>query len=283
MLIFTVGQGALRCLAFSPAGEALAVGSNNRHLYLLHWPGGDVRWRLPSPSTRCLPRCVGFHPDGTRVSCIFTDGRTLEWEVATGQLRNQHEPHITPALGKPVAVWHAGPEFGWEWAYATRRGGAIAAVGCTYERELFPHSCRPQWVWPVEHEDLLMLSGRGLYHFQRQPDKVEPHPSLWRQVMTTLLRPLIGPTAPPLIERTKTQLKLGRYLPTAAALWPDAGSLLVGDRTGRVRRVSRASGHVLREWGLPLTMVHALAITPDGTVAAAGSTAGQLVIWDLDE
>jgi WD40 repeat protein len=282
MLTFQIGLGRVNCLAFSPRGDCLAVGSGDRTIYLLHWPGGDIRWRLPAPNIRCVPRQVAFREDGLTLAAVFTDARTLEWETESGRLINQWLPQgWTNSTARPLGLWHSGNDLGWEWAYASWQEHAIAALGSSLEREIFPVGERPTWVWRIGDRELLGLKGKDLTRYRRQPEKIDATPSLWRQVVFTLFRPIIGSQAPSLIK--ESELKIPGHTARAATLWPDQSSMLLGGNRGLVRRVSRTTGQQIRNWGLPLNTIHSLAVSADSTVAAAGSNGGTILVWDLDD
>jgi WD40 repeat protein len=74
----------------------------------------------------------------------------------------------------------------------------------------------------------------------------------------------------------------GRQALSCLAFEPTGRFLLVGCLDGTVRVYAPSSGAVLASYAWPVDRVRSVAVSPDGTLAAAGGDKGQVVVWDVD-
>ena len=63
---------------------------------------------------------------------------------------------------------------------------------------------------------------------------------------------------------------------------PCGTRMLIRGANHRVELRDLTTGQILTEWDWGITRLFCLAVSPDGTIAAAGGQRGQVVLWDLD-
>lgn len=70
---------------------------------------------------------------------------------------------------------------------------------------------------------------------------------------------------------------------TDVAFHPNGQSLIAVDRAGEVHHIDSESGKVMQTLNWEMGLLLCVAISADGTTAAAGGQGGNLVVWDLDD
>jgi len=102
---FTVPDGSVRGIAFSPDSRTVAASS----------PAAVRVWDVATGRTRDSftshpdPQAVAFGPDGRTVAAVSLDGLVRVWDVATGRTRTTHDSHIK---GDAVAFSPDGRTYG---------------------------------------------------------------------------------------------------------------------------------------------------------------------------
>jgi WD40 repeat protein len=66
------------------------------------------------------------------------------------------------------------------------------------------------------------------------------------------------------------------------AFHPDGRHLLAGNNDTTARLIDTTTWQVVRQYTWAIGRLTAVAISPDGQLAAAGGARGQVVVWDLD-
>ncbi len=68
----------------------------------------------------------------------------------------------------------------------------------------------------------------------------------------------------------------------ALAFHPDCRHLLAGNNDTTARLIDTHTWQIVRQYAWDIGRLSAVAVSPDGTLAAAGGTRGRVVVWDLD-
>ena len=68
----------------------------------------------------------------------------------------------------------------------------------------------------------------------------------------------------------------------ALAFHPDGRHILAGNNDTTARLIDTRSWQITRQFAWDIGTLSAVAISPDGTLAAAGGAKGRVVVWDLD-
>jgi WD40 repeat protein len=66
------------------------------------------------------------------------------------------------------------------------------------------------------------------------------------------------------------------------AFHPDGRHLLAGNNDTTARLIDTHTWEVVRQYTWDIGSLNAVAISPDGALAAAGGQKGRVVVWDLD-
>lgn len=249
-----VAGQAVTCFAYSPDGEVLAVGGADgvARAYLL--PEVHRLRELPvgaaSPGVDAQPvHGVAFspHPDPGRQWLAACGAEVWLWNRVT------HEHVCLPDAGNYTGV-SFGPD------------GATVFANVA-GRSLDGWSLKPLHEW-----SRLPITNGTLSQFAVAPDGE-----------TVALRAL-GPIEIRTFggEVVHRLLLSSMYRPTDLTYTPDGRLLLVASGSFPVFACDPATGQVAREYDWGVGKVTAVAVSPDGTMAAAGGEKGQVVVWDLD-
>jgi WD40 repeat protein len=291
-------------LAFSPDGRAVAAAVHGRGVYLWNLDGGGPPVCL-NPSASDRAQDLYFTPDGRGVGWLDWDGwkvydRDARWVTRHRLSEPGQISRLIPGpAGDRVFTQHIFPEFalvgwrasggGWEreWEVPTRH---LAVESLTVspsgdQLALLVRSAADR-EWGDRHPDLELrsaASGRVLakapYPYKiKGPLVVAPAN---RHVVglhhQTIVVWTAGAAAEPLQLRDTS-----RKFFSAAAFHP-SGRYLFAARMDATVHVFDAAGwgcRVRYDWGIgPL---RAVAVSPDGSLAAAGGNRGEVVIWDVD-
>jgi WD40 repeat protein len=98
-------------VAFSPDGEILATGGEDRLVTLWDWKNRKVLRHLRGHTAILSSRSLSFHPDGTTLLSADTAGTARLWDVASGEPREPFRVGsnwtscVFSPTGKAMALW----------------------------------------------------------------------------------------------------------------------------------------------------------------------------------
>ncbi len=305
MRVLRAGAGEVLGLAFSPDARALAAAVNGRGVFLWNLDAAGPPVHI-TPTASDRAKDLYFTPDGRGVGWLDYDG----WKVYDRDARRITRQRISdPGQifrlipgpgGDRVYTQHSFPELalvgwraaggGWEreWDVPTRNLAVDAltvAPGGDKLAVLTRSAAEPKW--GDKEPDLELrstVSGRVL------ATAPYPYKCIARQlVVAPDARHVVGLHHMTLVVWTAgesgrpTQIRdASRKHFTAAAFDPTGRYLFVSrfDATVHVFDSAGWGCRVRFDWGIgPL---RAVAVSPDGSLAAAGGLGGEVVLWDVD-
>jgi WD40 repeat protein/serine/threonine protein kinase len=281
-------EGGVYAVAFSPDGQTILTGSEDKKARLWHAATGKL---LLPPLDHPQPvRAVAFSPDGRQLVTGCEDGIARLWEAGTGKL-------LPPSLQHPQVVR----------AVAFSPDGRLVATGSEDRtarlwdvargKSTLPPLAHANWVCAVAFspDGKLLLTGCDdrIARFwsvntgQASGDPLLPDGDVLtvafspdgRTVLTGTTRFAVQlwevathrPMGPPLIHESWIY---------SAAFSPDGQTVLTGSRDGTARLWEVATGKPI---GPPLkhpTTVRSVAFSPDGRQLVTGCEDGMARLWE---
>lgn len=304
MRVLQAASGEVVALAFGPDGQSLAAAVEGQGVYLwdLAAPGRPVR--LDRDASR-KTRAVFFSPDGRSVQWVASGGWLVydrdagktasTWLPADGNLialalgpdaQTAVTQHTFPA---PALIGWAHDGHGWDeaWAVSTDKLAADQLVADPAGRRLALLTRKtnaPRW-WdqPFRLELRSAVSGAveavGTYPYSYScPLAFSPDGAhlVGAHGMTLLTWPV-----PTLGDPQALRLDSRKHF-TAAAYHPAGGHLLVASNDATVHVFETAGWGRVTRYAWQLGRLRSVAVSPCGTLAAAGGDRGEVVVWDLD-
>lgn len=304
MQVLTAGRRLVGTLAFSPTGDALVAVSAGTTPYLWTLPATGEPVPLQTAQTSSNTNFV-FSPDGARIGWLSNQKR-MEFDRAAGTARE------APLLGEGETVVTqvvCGPD--------SRLIARTAIKGGGYCIRAFAPDGKGGWspLWTVGPSDALgggrLAAGLGGDRFfawevprpgEAGQRRIVARSSLTGEELaatTVPVRYLMGFTARADGAAVVTfkdsslyswspgeKLRKGRTGTLrhyrSAAFHPDGRHLLAGNNDTTARLIDSQTWQVVRQYTWSIGRLTATAVSPDGTLAAAGGAKGQVVVWDLD-
>jgi len=304
MRVLTAAKDEIVAMGFAPGGSLLAVGHQRHGLFL--WDLGS-----DTPPIRCdspgyiRPQVLTYSSDGQRLY-LFA-GRRFAVNLATGRSvpAGPEATHrvfdcATSTDGTRVVMIHgawsapkitawafAGPDDCWDelWTVESGQGGTGGLALAAADHTLAHLRRKPTLHWPYRYElvtrDLNsgLETGHGEYPYS-YPSRLIYRPDGKQLVglheMTLLVWPIPRPRKPLYVRNdTRKHFTSAVYHPSGRYLFTTSNdtTVLVWD-TESWRPVSRFTWNIGR--------LRCVAVSPDGTLAAAGSDRGQVMVWDVD-
>lgn len=297
MLVWRGHKAKVRGLAFSPDGRYIATTAGTSQ-YVWLWEA-STGTRVRKFTDRYNARAVAFLPDGRHIIGAWDYGGATVWEVESG---------------KVVAVLNAGASQYSDALAVSPDGGRLLA--CNITRGL------SEWDMPTlpaldrrapdrTHDKLcrgtprIGFSPKGTYFCVAEWQMWLYEPKAL-ELRRTLRAPL-GDASAAQFAWTPDESRLAVAFGHGAAVWraddwsippvripghgnlvraigflPGGGTVLTAAMDGTVRLWNSTTGAETRQHDWGIGKVQAAAVSPDGTMCAAGGDDGHLVVWDID-
>lgn len=287
MMTFSLGTGKVHSLAFSPLGDRLAVGIANRNVVLVGWPNTESRMELTRhPRVEASIKGIAFSPDGKELAGVYSQQDVAIWEV--GYWAVPHKVWTEGARATEViGVWYDTSRQNWvtcgRQRHATWSRWRLQTLSDRSPFARFPDRTQVERTWLLPGGDILTHIGDNFVRWEAPPLPQEPAPpalTFWQRIGARVLG-VKFPTSPHESELRQAGVYPVRLARPTCAFGPDYRTVLTHTRDGFIIRVDVQTGEMLESWRFPLKVIYCLAVSPDGTVAAAGSNHGRVLVWDL--
>jgi WD40 repeat protein len=303
MLVWRGHRAKVRALAFAPDGQRITTTAGNSKFVWLWDPTTGQRVDKYSDSRRHsldVARCITYFPAGRYLAATWERGGVTVWYTATGARASVLSNHGEELNPDTLAVSPDGSRlFGCstrllEWENPTARPPSVGVSphNRTHEKLLRgtprlgfspkgTYFCIAEWHMhlldgtTLEPRRVLSapVGSASAAAFAFTPDEMRlavafGHSSaVWR---------LDEPDAPP--------VRCGSHgnLVRAIGFLPGGGTVLTAAMDGTVRLWDSITGAETRSFDWGIGKVQAAAVSPDGTLCAAGGDDGHIVVWDVD-
>lgn len=302
MRVLKTAAGKVIDVAFSPDGRAVAAAVDG---------AGALLWNLDAPAPAPVRAgelghwrgTLAFAPDGRRLAWLTPLGRSVYDRDARTVTAEPPVPPgtfgITAAAKRAVSLLGL-PEYelaGWkfkegewvrQWNTSTRALSVLeptlAPAGDRFALFARPTNVARWWEQPMHMEVRDAATGRpvceGAYPYSYH-GKLAFHPHgeqlACAHEMTLVAWALPGGGAPRLARNDS------RKHFTALAYHPDGARLFATSNDATVHVFDTRTLARVRRYTWRLNRLSALALSADGTLAAAGSATGDVVVWDVDD
>jgi WD40 repeat protein len=302
MRVLKTAPGEVLDVAFSPDCRAIAAAVEGAGIFL---------WNLDSPNIAPVRLEVEVRPAGLRFS---PDGRRLSWQAIAGRRTYDRDNRTAtnetyPMLATPNTLAHATyatraitqhgiPDYnllGWQlkedewirqWQISTRAlrvaNVTLAPTGDRFAMFTCVDIPGAEHRWRLEIRDTATSAeiavGSYPYSYAAKPLRFNPQGDLIAGIsgMTLLAWSLPTGGAPRLVQNDNRK----HY--TALAYHPNGHQLFLTSNDATVHVFDTHTLDRVNRYTWQLDELSAVAISADGTLAAAGSATGDVVVWDLD-
>lgn len=302
MLVWRGHKAKVRSLAFSPDGRTLATtAGSSKYVWLWDPTTGKKLNKFEDRHRYDGARCVAFFADGKYVAATWERGGATVWYAASGARASvltaqgfwQYPDALAIAPDGARAFACAGNLL-IEWDNALAKPPSAGSISPDHTHT---KSClgTPR----------LGFSPKGTYFCVAEERMwlLDPNTLAERRV----LRPPVGDASAATFAFTPDEsrlavafghraaifsvgewdqppVRLGSHgnLVRAVGFLPGGGTVLSAAMDGTVRLWDVATGAETRSFDWGIGSVQAAAVSPDGTLCAAGGDYGHLVVWDVD-
>lgn len=313
MRVLTIADGPVNEVAFAPDGTRLAVAVRGRGVYLVpldedglrplpHRPpsrapaeagsltflpgglawvySGSVMWHSPAGAPR--PVLPGRGQDWVGgLTCCGQGGRLVARTVDRPAFRGASPPSSC------IRSWTLVPAGGWstDWTITPDQAAveklAATAGGEWFFTEEYAHPGNLRFHQVVRRSARSGTPDATIRRTWGQPEVAAAAPdggAVVQAVKSALIVWQVGSDA-----RTVRSGTLKHF--TGLAFHPSGAYLAATntDRSGTVRLFDTTSWQVIRQYDWGLGRLECVAFSPDGTLGAAGTADGRVVLWDADD
>jgi WD40 repeat protein len=304
MQLLTAGRRNVGTLAFSPTGDALVAGAYGYSpmLWTLPATGDPVALQETPPFSSSS---FTFFADGMHLSWL-TYQKRLEYDRASGTL---HEVPLTPENESIVTQTICGPD--------SRLIARTSLKGGTYSIRAFATDGKSGWspLWTVGPAENLgggrmvgAIRGERFYSWEiprtgspserrivvrssLTGEKIDETGVPARYIMGLAVHPDGSAIVTfkdsslyfwePGQKMQKVRTGTLRHY-RSIAFHPDGRHLLAGNNDTTARLIDSQTWQIVRQYTWDIGRLTAVAVSPDGTLAATGGAKGRVVVWDLD-
>ena len=299
MLVWKGHRAKVRSLAFSPDGRTIATtAGHSRYVWLWEAPTGKLVRKLSGSNDSA--RVAAFFPDGRHIAATLEHGGGWVCAVETGASVSGFRPQwqdpdalaVSPD-GARLLTCNVTTVWAWDWPPAPAAGTLFyrppdrthplrlrgtPKIGFSPKGTYF---CGAEWQMllcdPVGMSVRRVLfaphgsASAAAFAFTPDEDRLVVafghSAAVWR----------VG-------EWGQKPVRLGSHgnLVRAVGFLPGGGTALTAAMDGTVRLWDAATGAEQRSFDWGIGKVRAAAVSPDGTLCAAGGDDGHLVVWDVD-
>jgi WD40 repeat protein len=313
MRLLKAADGQVLGLAFSPDGSALAAAVAGHGIFLWNLGSTGKPVRLDDEATD-LARTLYFSPDGRAVHWLGSHGwKTYDRDTRTAQPRKLEAPgylvwmaptpdgrviarHHFPTM--MVIGWRPDPDDGWIRTWTARfanlgtnthgqalcpTGQRFAVVGQAADeaepgnrmwmKNPFHVSLYSAATGAVEASGSFPLTGSDRLWLSFSPDGTQ---LVAAQKMTLLVWPVPGLGDPRLVRNNSRQHF------TSIAFHPSGRLLYAASNDATVHVFDTTTWDRVGRFAWRMGRLRAVAVSPDGLLAAAGGAEGDVVVWDVD-
>lgn len=298
MLVWKGHKAKVRSLAFSPNGRFLAsAAGNSQFAWLWESTTGKLIYKLKD--NYWPTRAIAFLPDGRHLVGLHHGQTVTVWDVETGAVVSKlqtsgwiHTEMLALSVDGARLVVFTNGLFA-EWDDPARPSSQPRPADRMYSNRhgytfpfLYGFSPKGTYFWRTAGS--LVLYAADLKTERRQftdPDNASAAgcsftPDESRVCVAFGHRAVVwrldDPQEPPVkLRGHKQQVRTVGFL-------PGGGTVLTAAMDGTVRLWDADTGTEQRSFDWGIGKVRVAVVSPDGTMCAAGSDDGQLVVWDVD-
>jgi WD40 repeat protein len=288
-------KGRVLCVAFASDGRTLASGSGDRAVKL--WEPATGKERATLKGHRYAVLGLSFSPDGRLLASASADRTVRLWDLASRQETACFRGAGVKCSWKGVTfspdgkLLAAGSE-GWFWN--SGEGSGVTVWDVASGKEIASLDVARQKIWSVSFSPdgrtlAIGTQGSGVVFWDYRSG-ARRCLTAGRTVRAVAYAPggrTLAAAAAQAVELwevpagTMRLLKGHRGLVWSVAFAPDGDTLLSGSKDGNVCLWDATTGRARAAFNWDVGKLNAVAVSPDGMLAAAGGARRAFVLWDL--